>query len=96
MSITDFLSKLNAYILNPAIELMFAVAFVYFLYGIIRFLSLEVTDKARDDAKRSILWGLVGMLIMFSVYGIIAFVLRSFGISNSQIAPAAKPYLHIQ
>ena len=84
MSIVSFLDRLNALILNPAIVLLFAISFVYFIYGVIKFLSSDAGDKGakRIEARNSILWGIVGMLIMFSVYGIIRFVLATFGIST--------------
>lgn len=70
---------------------MFALSFVYFSYGIIKFLSADVTDKSREESKNSILWGIVGMIIMFSVYGIIHFILVTFGIQNN----SATNYLNI-
>ncbi len=81
MTIIPFLNKVSDLILNPLILLAFGLAFVYFIYGIVKFLSLDAGDKSRKEAQDAILWGLVGMVIMFSVYGIIKFVLASFGIT---------------
>ena len=82
MTIVPFLSRVNAYILNPIILLLFAVSVIYFIYGIVKFLSTgaEGVDKSRKEAQGAILWGLVGMVIMFSVYGLIRFVLDTFGV----------------
>lgn len=90
MSINSFLGKVNGYILNPIILLLFTLATLYFFYGIVQFLRADADDKGtgRIEARSAILWGLVGMFIMFSVYGIIGFVLDSFGIDRS-----AVPYL---
>jgi len=82
MDITAFLKNVDKFILNPIILLLFAVATVYFMYGIIKYLSLDPSDAKRAEARDSIIWGLVGMLIMFSVYGIISFILATFGIST--------------
>ena len=88
ISIVDFLYKLNYYILNPFIVLLFAVSFVYFVYGVIKFLATEEGDKGgvRLEARNSLLWGVVGMLIMFSVYGLIRFVLATFGIPTTDLS----------
>jgi len=93
----SFLNRVNDLILNPIILLLFALSFVYFVYGIVKFLRSDADDKGtnRTEARSSILWGLVGMLIMFSVYGIIKFVLASFGIENADIPATAKPYLKL-
>lgn len=61
---------------------MFSVALLYFVYGIVQFIAKAGDDKAREEGKRNIFWGLVGMLIMISVFGIIRFILSNFGLST--------------
>lgn len=86
MSIYGFLNQFNNLIINPIIILLFALSFVYVLYGIVKFLSSDVSDAAtRKSAKDAVLWGLVGMLIMFSVYGLIKVVMATFGISPNEV-----------
>jgi hypothetical protein len=95
MTIVPFLNRVNQVILNPLILLAFSVAFLYFFYGFVKYLSLEAGDKSRDEARNAIMWGIVGMVIMFSVYGIIKFVLATFGITPGDIDPTATQYLHL-
>ena len=87
MTIVPFLKQVDKFILNPLILLMFALSFAYFTYGIVRFLSTDAADKgpARIEARNAMLWGIVGMVIMFSVYGIIKFILATFGIFPSDV-----------
>ena len=70
---------------------MFGVAFVYFAWGVIRFLASDAGDKGgkRIEARNSIMWGIIGMVIMFSVFGIIQFILGTFGIPVSGLGPGA-------
>ena len=83
MTIVPFLNRVNDVILNPLILLAFSLAFLYFFYGIVKFLSLDGGDKTRKEAQDAILYGIIGMVIMFSVYGIIKFVLATFGIAEN-------------
>ena len=85
LTIVPFLNRVNNLILNPLILLLFAISFVYFIYGIVKFLSVDADNKDRDSSKDAILWGIVGMLIMFSVYGLIRFTLATFGVDKSQV-----------
>ena len=87
MTITPFLTKVDDVIINPLILLAFALATLYFFYGIVKFLNPNTGEKDKLEARSAILWGIVGMAIMFSVYGIIGFVLSTFGIAqpNAQI-----------
>ena len=63
--------KINYYILNPLIGLLFAAALAVFIWGIIEF--LQKRDSNAEDAnagKQHLIWGLVGMFIMISAFAI--------------------------
>lgn len=88
MSIVPFLNKINQFILNPLIILAFAVATLVFFFGIFQFISTQTADaKDRDAGKKKILYGLFGMFIMISAYGLIRLVLSTFGISGPAYLP---------
>jgi hypothetical protein len=81
MTITALLGKIATLIINPLIVLGFAVATVVLFYGIIQMIwkadSSSDLTKNRDNVK----WGVVGLLIMFSVYGILRLALATFGVA---------------
>lgn len=79
--IIEKLNKINQYFINPIILLAFAVALLIFFWGIVQFISSETVDSKREAGKKKILWGLVGIFIMFSAYGLIGLVLRTFGLN---------------
>jgi phosphotransferase system glucose/maltose/N-acetylglucosamine-specific IIC component len=69
-------------IVNPIIALLFAVALVYFLWGVFQYFLGSSSEEARKTGAQHILWGVVGLMIMISAFGIINLVLGTFGISN--------------
>ena len=83
MSIAQFLANINKFILNPVIVLGFVVATIIFFYGIAKFIWKADEDTAREEGKKSIMYGIIGLVIMFSVYGIVNFVLNTFGLPNT-------------
>ena len=83
MNITGFLNKINAYILNPLILLAFGVAFIVFFWGIFQFIYSETADTGREQGKKKIFWGLFGMFIMVSAYGLIRLILSTFSIPSN-------------
>ena len=87
MVIEEFLNKISLYILNPIIILAFGVAFLIFMWGIVQFILKETADENREEGKRKIFWGLFGMFIMFSVYGLINLILGTFGIPKPGFIP---------
>ncbi|MBX4199130.1 hypothetical protein KW800_02580 [Candidatus Parcubacteria bacterium] len=82
MDITPFLNKFNDAILNPIILLLFGIAFVVFFIGLFQFIRSAGDGAERDTGKKKIVYGLIGMLIMFSAYGLIHVVLGTFGLKD--------------
>lgn len=85
MDIRVFLNKINDAIINPIIYLLFALAFVFFFLGLVQ--VVRGSKEGGEDfqkGKKNILYGLIGFVIMFGVYGIINFVLGTFGISTPE------------
>ena len=65
------ISNIKAYILNPIIGFMFAVAVVMFIYGIVEYIwSADNEDKVAVG-KKHMIWGIIGMFVMIGVYGIL-------------------------
>ena len=84
MDISQFLNAVNANVINPLIVLVFAIAFLIFFWGIFQFISKAGESTEREAGKKKILYGLIGMFVMFSAYGLIRVVLGTFGVSQPQ------------
>lgn len=83
-SVAEFVSRINQYIINPLIGLLFALALVMFLYGGAEFILHASEDEGRETGKQHMLWGMIGMFIMISVISILRVVTNTFGISLPQ------------
>lgn len=80
MTVNSLLNGIVGTILQPLVELMFVVALAVFFWGIIEFIMKSSTDEGREKGKKNIMYGVIGMFIMFSVYGIISIITGTFGI----------------
>ena len=78
------LRKVNQTILNPLIALLFAVALVMFIWGVVEFTANADNEEKRTTGRQHILWGIVGMIIMISVFGIMRLITGTIG-SDVQI-----------
>lgn len=81
--VLTFIGKISTEILNPLIAMMFAVATAYFFYGIARYIWSPDDEQKREEGRRAMFWGLVGMFIMVSVFSIMRFIISSIGADPS-------------
>lgn len=82
LDITSFLYRVTSAVLNPFIVLLFVVALLTFFWGLVGLIVGAGNEEHRAVGKRHLMWGIVGMLIMFTVYGIISLLLSTFGIAG--------------
>ncbi|MBI5400925.1 MAG: hypothetical protein HZB12_02330 [Candidatus Yonathbacteria bacterium] len=73
------IDKIKSDIVQPIIYLLIAVAVGYFLFGLMEFVRNQDNDEAQTDGKRHMLWGIIGLAIMFSVYGILSLINNTVG-----------------
>lgn len=80
--LNEFLLNVVAEIINPIILLLSAGAFVVFLWGVFVFIKEAGDEGNRAEGKQAILWGLIGLVIIFGAYGIITVATDTFGIQD--------------
>lgn len=61
-------------VVNPIIQILFAVGIFMFAWGVAEMIMKADDATARDEGKRHMLWGAVGMFIMVSAWGIVYLV----------------------
>lgn len=80
MSADQALQRLISNIIQPTVNLLFAVAFLYFFWGIYLMVKGADEEDARSTGKRHLLYGTIGLIIMFGAEGLMAVVKGTFGI----------------
>lgn len=80
MTVTQLINNITTQILNPLITLLFAVATLMFTWGVVQYvLGSQRSDQRTTQAKNAILWGIIGMFIMASAWGIVSILCQFFG-----------------
>ncbi|MCC2630676.1 MAG: seg [Candidatus Paceibacter sp.] len=79
MKIEDFpiLVKIKSEIIVPLIALLFVLAFIYFLWGVVQYIMHMNSPGDRQTGQRHMVWGIIGIAIMISAFGIVNFVFNS-------------------
>jgi len=68
-------NKIITNIAQPIEYLLFALAIVYFLYGVMTFIQNADSPDKREEGQKHMIWGIVGLFIMVSAVGIINLII---------------------
>ena len=77
------------YVINSVlVPVLFAIAFIVFLYGIAKAYIFSAGDP--EEVKKGhklLLWGLIAFAIMISVWGLVNVVANTFGLTGAYAPP---------
>lgn len=84
----NIMQRIVDMIINPILLGLMAFAFLVFVYGLVQFMWNLNEGGDNKEGKSHMLWGIVGMLIMISVYGIIAMIDNTLGLDFTNPDPS--------
>jgi uncharacterized membrane protein len=83
MNYASIIGKLVEFLDETIVPILIGLTVVYFLYGVMKFVKSAGDQKARDEAKNTIMYGLIGLAVMVTVWGLVAIIANSLtGDSN--------------
>ncbi len=76
---------------NVLVPVLFAVAFIVFLYGAFEvFIIGAQNEEVKEKGKNLMLWGLIGFFVMVSIWGLVNILLGTVVFGNST-GPSSVP-----
>jgi hypothetical protein len=79
--VSAIVGRFTEFVVDPAILIIVAAGFLLFVWGLVEFLWKMREGGDTAVGKQHMLWGIVGMLIMFSVYGILSIINDTFSLN---------------
>ena len=76
-----FLRKFEIALINPLITLLGLAAFILFTWGIVEFVAGAGNDEKVKIGQQHMIWGFIGMAIMFSAGAIVHLMASSIGVT---------------
>lgn len=73
----EIIQKFSDAILQPIIVLLFALAVLYFVWGLMKFIQNQDNSEEQDSGKRHMVYGVIGIAIMAGVQGILSAIKAS-------------------
>ena len=83
--IGDVVNFIIRFINRGIIPIIFSLALLYFLYGIAQYIKQAGDPKARDNAAKMMLYGIIGLFVMTSVWGLVNLVANTFSLDNNRL-----------
>lgn len=82
-SLQELILEITKFIGKYITPLLISLAFIAFLYGVLVYF-IRVTDdvKKRVEGRKYMIWGIIALFVMFSLWGILKIVNTTFGVQN--------------
>jgi len=73
-------------VLGALIPIFISLAVVYFIWEVFQYTIAGDEDK-KSAAKKGMIWGIIGLFIMISIWGLVGILTTSFGLSGTGAPP---------
>lgn len=69
--------------IKTLIPVFFGLAIIYFFWGLANFIRASGDAKAQEAGRNQMIWGVIAIAVMISVYGLAIWLQGLFGISST-------------
>lgn len=66
-----------------ALPLLISIAVVYFVWNVFQFAVMATDEDSKKTAKTQMIWGIIGIFVMVSVWGLVGILQSTFGTSGA-------------
>jgi fumarate reductase subunit D len=81
VGVSNFLKNITAFMNNTLVPLIFAIAFLVFLWGMFKTFILGGHDEEKQsEGKALMMYAIAGFVLMVSLWGIVNLVANGFGL----------------
>jgi len=86
---TDFKSFVGIIIgiVNLLIPVLVGLAVLSFFWGLVKFIKAGGSEDSVKEGKSLMIWGVISLFVMISIWGILAFFTNSFGFGAFHLLP---------
>ncbi|MEN9405109.1 MAG: hypothetical protein RLY47_68 [Candidatus Parcubacteria bacterium] len=86
VDIESFLCSFEG-LINFLTGVVAALALLVFFWGLTKYIAKADDEKAKESGKNIMIWGVLALFVMFSVFGLVSFLQTSFGTTEDIVTP---------
>lgn len=79
----DLINTAFGIVKDILIPLAFALCLFYFFWGVAKYIRTGAgSEEAAKEGKKVMIWGIIGLFVAFSIWGIISFIKSELGLPD--------------
>ncbi len=78
----DLLNYVTCIIVKSVVPLIFALAIVMFIWGVVQYVINNEEEAKRAQGRQFMIWGIIALTVMVSVWGLVNILATTFNISG--------------
>ena len=89
----NLLTYFTCIIYKSVIPLVFALAVLMFVWGVVQYVINSAEEAKKEKGRQFMLWGIIALTVMVSIWGLVKIVGGTFGVDNPiipQVSPAKR------
>jgi len=86
-NVDTLLGRISVWI-NDALPILMSLAVLLFVWGVVVYIFNAGNEEKRKQARGYMIWGVIGLFVIVSVWGLVSFIGSSTGI-NQGVIPIA-------
>ena len=87
----DLLTYTSCIIVKGVIPLIFILATAMFVWGVVQYVINTDEESKKSKGKQFMIWGIIALTVMVSVWGLVKIVGNTFGIDSTFIPQVRRP-----
>lgn len=88
--IQDIFDYVSCIISKSIIPLIFTLAVAFFVWGVVQYMLASADEHKKEMGKQYMVWGIIALTVMVSVWGLVNLVGNTFGLDTGFI-PQVQP-----
>lgn len=78
--LADLINYATCILSASVIPLIFALAIAFFVWGVVQYVINSDNESERAKGRNFMIWGIIALAVMVSIWGLVNIFTRSFGI----------------
>ena len=84
--VDDLFTIVESFI-NRATPFLIGLAVFVIIFGVFKFILNAANEDERKAARSYIFWGVIGVFVMISIWGLVNILYDTFGLTNNPLPP---------